>query len=162
LGLSDARITSVSLAATVSIAICLIPALKYPANPPSIGEADTIGTRTALYFAIMAISIAAMTGSAILRKACLSRLGPWNASLIGISAYLVIVIGAGIALPPVDEVRPEFPATVLWQFRIAALGAQAILWAAIGLVFGALTHHAAMREIMSLPARRHLDGQEVL
>jgi predicted cobalt transporter CbtA len=32
---------------------------------------------------------------------------------------------------------------VLWQFRIASLGAQLIMWATIGLVFGALTERAA-------------------
>jgi predicted cobalt transporter CbtA len=146
LGSGDARIASAMLAAACFIAIYLIPGLKYPASPPSIGEADTIGTRTALYFAMMAISIGAMIGSVVLRKTLLPHhvpgLGAWNASLIAAAAYLAIVIIASILLPAVDEVPPEFPAVVLWQFRIAALGAQAILWAAIGLVFGALTHHA--------------------
>jgi predicted cobalt transporter CbtA len=48
----------------------------------------------------------------------------------------------GLALPAVNEVPEQFPAVVLWQFRIASLGAQAIMWATLGLVFGALTERA--------------------
>jgi predicted cobalt transporter CbtA len=42
------------------------------------------------------------------------------------------------ATPGVNEVPENFPAVVLWQFRIASLGAQVIMWATIGLGFGAL------------------------
>ena len=42
---------------------------------------------------------------------------------------------------------PEaFPAVVLWQFRLASLGAQMILWAILGLGFGAWTERAAVAE----------------
>src|SRR3984957_7962815 len=37
------------------VAIYLVPDLKYPANPPSVGNPDTIGTRTALYFGMIGI-----------------------------------------------------------------------------------------------------------
>jgi predicted cobalt transporter CbtA len=39
---------------------------------------------------------------------------------------------------------------VLWQFRIASLGAQLIMWGTIGLVFGALTERAATSLPVSL------------
>ena len=38
---------------------------------------------------------------------------------------------------PLDEVPEGFPAVVLWQFRMASLGAQAMLWTVLGLGFGA-------------------------
>ena len=46
---------------------------------------------------------------------------------------------AQLILPDVQEVPDQFPAVVLWRFRIANLGMQATLWAAIGLLFGYLT-----------------------
>ncbi len=65
---------SIVLAATGFIAIYLVPNLKYPANPPSVGEPETIGVRTALYFAVIAISFGAMSGSiAIRRQSCSVR-----------------------------------------------------------------------------------------
>ena len=54
---------SVLLAAAGFTAVYLVPNLKYPANPPSIGNPETIGMRTALYFVMIAISIAAMIGA---------------------------------------------------------------------------------------------------
>src|SRR6201999_389758 len=42
--------TSVLLAFFGLLSVYIIPALKYPANPPSVGEPDTIKYRTGLYF----------------------------------------------------------------------------------------------------------------
>lgn len=38
-----------------------------------------------------------------------------------------------LGLPSINEV----PAAELWKFRVAAIGMQAIMWATIGLLFGA-------------------------
>jgi len=136
------RATSALLAAAGLIAVYVVPNLKYPANPPSVGDPATIGMRTALYFAMIAISLAAMIASVVLRRRLLARRGAWNASLIAGAAYLSVMIGVGLRLPAINEVPKLFPAVVLWQFRIASLGAQLIMWATIGLLFGALTERA--------------------
>jgi Probable cobalt transporter subunit (CbtA) len=133
---------SALLAATGFVAIYLVPNLKYPANPPSVGDPETIGIRTALYFVMIAISIAAMIGSASLKRLFVGRFGPWNANLMVAACYIAIVAVAGLLLPAVNEVPDEFPAVVLWKFRIASLGAQFIMWATLGLLFGALMPHA--------------------
>ncbi len=62
--------------------------------------------------------------------------------MIAAGAYLVAVIAMARVLPDVNEVPDAFPAAVLWQFRVASFGMQFIMWAAIGLVFGALTERA--------------------
>ena len=138
------RGTSAVLAVVGLIAVYIVPNLKYPANPPSVGDPATIGMRTALYFSMIAISLAAMIAAGMLRLRLLPRHGAWNAFLISGAAYLIIVIAVGLTLPAINEVPAEFPAVVLWQFRIASLGAQLIMWATIGLVFGALTERAAL------------------
>jgi len=137
IGALDPRALSVVLAALGFVAVYLVPIVKYPANPPSVGEPETIGTRTALYFSMIALSLAAMIAAGMLRKALLRRCGAWNAMLIAGGAYLVAMIAAGWALPPVNEVPADFPAVALWQFRIASAGGQLILWATLGLAFGA-------------------------
>jgi predicted cobalt transporter CbtA len=139
----DARTTSALLAVSGIIAVYIVPILKYPANPPAVGAPETIGMRTGLYFAMIAISLAAMIAAWMLRNRLLSRVGGWNATLIAGAAYLVVVIAVAAALPDVNEVPDGFPAVVLWQFRIASAGAQLIMWATIGLAFGALTERAA-------------------
>jgi len=63
--------------------------------------------------------------------------------LIASAAYLVVIVVANLALPTVNEVPEQFPAVVLWKFRVASIGAQVIMWTTLGLVFGALTERAA-------------------
>jgi predicted cobalt transporter CbtA len=138
----DARGTAALLAALAFVALYLVPGLKYPANPPSVGAAETIGARTALYFAMMAVSLAAMIAAAMLRKLLADRLQRWNATIVAGLAYLALVALAAAILPAVDEVPQTFPATVLWQFRVASLGGQLLMWATIGLAFGFWTARA--------------------
>jgi predicted cobalt transporter CbtA len=78
----------------------------------------------------------------MLRLRLLARYGEWNAFLIAAGTYLIVMVVVGLALPPIDEVPAEFPAGVLWRFRIASVGSQLIMWTTLGLVFGALTERA--------------------
>jgi predicted cobalt transporter CbtA len=136
------RAVSALLATSGFIAVYVVPNLKYPANPPAIGDPDTIRQRTALYFIMLAFSVAAMVAAALLRKRLTARTGGWNAALIAAGGYLIAVIVVGSILPGINEVPDTFPALVLWQFRVASFGMQLIMWATIGLVFGALTERA--------------------
>jgi len=137
---------SLLLAAVGFVAVYLVPNLKYPANPPSVGNPETIGIRTALYFTMIAISIAAMIGAFSLKRLLVRRLGDWNSTLTVAAYYIVIVATAGLLLPPINEVPELFPAVVLWKFRVASIGAQLIMWTTLGLLFGALTQRAAAND----------------
>ena len=142
IGAAGPRTVSALLAGCGFVALYLVPNLKYPANPPSVGEPDTIGMRTALYFGMILLSLSAMLLAASLRRRTLRQLGPWNATLVGAAFYVVAIALVMLALPAINEVPDDFPAVVLWQFRIASLGGQAIMWTVIGLGFGALTARA--------------------
>ena len=92
---------------------------------------------------LRALLLAAMIAAWMLRNRLVPRVGGWNAALIAGAAYLIVVIGVALALPEVSEVPDEFPAVVLWQFRMASAGAQLVMWSTIGLGFGALAESAA-------------------
>jgi predicted cobalt transporter CbtA len=134
---------SILLAAAGFVAIYLVPNLKYPANPPAVGDPKTLGMRTALYFIMIAVSIAAMIGAFSLKRLLARRLSDWSSTLAVAAYYVVIVAIAGLLLPALNEVPAQFPAVVLWKFRVASIGAQFIMWATLGLLFGALTQRAA-------------------
>ena len=136
------RAVSALLAAAGFIAVYVVPNLKYPANPPSVGQPGTIGQRTALYALMLLFSVAVMVVAAVLRKKLAPRHGGWTAALIAVATYIVAVAVVGYILPGINEVPEEFPAVVLWQFRIASFGMQLVMWTTIGLVFGALTERA--------------------
>jgi predicted cobalt transporter CbtA len=137
MGAFNPRVTSALIALSGFVAVYLVPILKYPANPPSIGNPDTIGIRTAIYFGMLLLSLAAMIAAWNVRARLVAQGDAWDATLIGAGVYIVAVVLIALAMPPLNEVPEGFPAVVLWQFRIASLGAQAIMWTVIGLGFGA-------------------------
>jgi predicted cobalt transporter CbtA len=125
------------------IAIVFVPDLKYPANPPSVGNPETIGYRTEMFFLMIAISIAAMVLAVTMGRRLVGRFGIWNSALIAGTAFVAIIVVAQSLLPEINEVPDEFPAVVLWQFRLAALGIQLVIWTSLGLLFGWLAERSA-------------------
>ncbi len=138
IGRSSPRTLAAALAAGGFVALILVPQIKYPANPPAVGEPDTIGARTALYFGMLALSLAAAVAAAGTGRLLVRRLGGWNAALTGAAAYIAAMAVAIAVLPPIHEVPAGFSADLLWRFRLASLGTEAVLWTALGLVFGVL------------------------
>jgi len=143
-GASTPRSLAALLALIGFVAIYLVPNLKYPANPPSVGEPDTIGIRTALYLTMIAISIAGMVAAVSLKRRLIARFDEWNSTLVAAATYLALMVVAGLLLPSINEVPDQFPAVVLWKFRTASIGAQLIMWTTLGLLFGALTQRASV------------------
>ena len=151
-GRLGARALSALLALAAFVAIVIVPNLKYPANPPSIGDPETIGYRTGLFFLMIAISLAATVFSLKLRRHAAARFGAWNGAIVAGAVFIVIIAVVQLGLPSINEVPATFPAALLWKFRLAALGMQAIMWTTIGLLFGVLVERAQQRSRNVLPA----------
>ena len=146
------------------LGIYLVPFLKYPANPPSIGHPETVGARGGLYVLMVVCSLAFLLGAVWLGKRLRSRFGNWSATLLAGAAFIVLIGIVMAVLPPVghlaDNVReygmqatetplplrnaagvivyPGFPADTLFDFRFYSVAAQLVLWATIGLAFAPL------------------------
>jgi predicted cobalt transporter CbtA len=144
--------TSLWLAAGAFVTVFLVPFVKYPANPPAVGNPDTIDKRTGLYFTMLAISLLAAVAAARLRVVLARRGSGARATGVAVAAYLVVVIVAGLALPGIHEVPRGFPATTLWAFREASVGMALVMWASLGLVF-AWTAQRVMAGKTMLPRR---------
>lgn len=115
------------------VSVALVPFLKYPATPPAVGNGETIGTRTNEYFGYLAISLVAAVVAVLLARALVERIGGFEAVVVGIVLYLVVVVGFGQLLPTVNEIG-DFPADVLWYFRRASLITVATLWGSIAVI----------------------------
>lgn len=140
------RPLSAWLALAAFVALVIVPNIKYPANPPSVGDPETIGYRTGLFFLMIAISIATMVFSLSVRRHLAARQGQWNASIVAGLMFIAIIAPVQFVLPTINEVPAAFPAVVLWKFRVAAIGMQVIMWTTIGLLFGAWVERSELLE----------------
>jgi hypothetical protein len=134
----SARGTSAVIAGAAFVAVVLVPNIKYPANPPAVGNPDTIGVRTELFFLMIVVSLAALVAAIVLARRLAPRLGAWNGAIAAGLAYVVFIGLVQYLLPPINEVPENYSAMVLWRFRTASIGMHMLLWAVVGLVFGAL------------------------
>lgn len=134
---------STRLAGAIFVAIVLVPFVKYPANPPAVGDPDTIGDRTAYYLILLAGSLLAMLAAARVAWSVRRDAPPWRRPLLGAGTFIAVAGGLALALPGVQEIPADFPAWLIWEFRLSSLGAQAVLWAALGVGFGIASHRAA-------------------
>ena len=146
----SARLLSLYVAGGMLLSLYIVPALKYPANPPAVSLDETIRQRTLLYLLMVVVSAALFVGAVYLGRQLAARIGAWNATLAAAGSYIVAIAVVMLILPTIDEtpgplrdnagtiIYEGFPADDLYQFRLFSLGTQVVMWATIGLVFAAL------------------------
>lgn len=144
-GAASAWQLSTRLAAALFAALVLIPFLKYPANPPAVGDPATIGQRTAAYLVLLAACLLALLAGVRAARAVRADAAPWARPLVAGATFLGTVVLAMVLLPAAEAVPASFPSDLLWEFRLTSLGTQLVLWATLGTGFGVLTHRAAAR-----------------
>jgi hypothetical protein len=136
---------STRLAGAIFVAIVLVPFVKYPANPPGVGDPDTIAARTAYYLVLLVGSALAMLAAARVVWSVPSDAPPWRRPLLGAGTYIAVAGGLALWLPVVEEIPADFPAWLIWQFRLSSLGTQAVLWGGLGIGFGIASYRAAQQ-----------------
>lgn len=145
LGALRPRVTALLLTGGAFAVVFLVPFLKYPANPPAVGQPGTIGSRTELYFGFVAVSLLVGMLATVFGRKLADRFGAWNGFLLAAAGYLAVIGVVAWLMPVVDEVPATFPASTLWSFRTASVGTQVTLWLALGLTFGAFAEKALNR-----------------
>jgi Probable cobalt transporter subunit (CbtA) len=143
MGRLGARATAGLIALVGFVTIYLVPFIKYPANPPSVGRPETIGRRTELYFVMLLLSILDAVAAVWLARQ-IHRFSGWERALTGVGIYVTLVTICMAILPQVNEVGSAFPAATLWGFRTGSLLTQLAVWATLGLLYGGLTERAEL------------------
>lgn len=151
-GALRARGTVLAICAIGFVAIVLVPLTKYPANPPAVGSGDTIDERTGFFFVLVIIALVAAVAAVRLGRQLAPRIGGGNALAAAVLLFVVLIGVAHVALPAQNEVRAGFPPQILWDFRLANLGTQAVLWSTLAFGFGLAAESAV--EGRPLLARR--------
>ncbi|MDQ0688249.1 MULTISPECIES: CbtA family protein [Streptomyces] len=146
------RATALLLSGAALLTVYVVPFLKYPANPPAVGDHDTIAKRTTLYFLMMVLGVLLAVAAVIAGKRLAPGLGSWYATVVAVLGFTVVIGLAYAFLPAVNEVPADFPATLLWRFRLSSLALQVTMWAGFGLVFGELAERLLNPKPAAVPA----------
>jgi predicted cobalt transporter CbtA len=123
---------SVILAGIMWITIYLIPFLKYPANPPTVGDAETVVLRSILYLSFIAIS---GFGAFVFYK--LSQKLQSNKKYLGLLGYAIFIITAFFVMPEnPDEITA--PMNLVNEFRLMSVLGVTSFWISVGFILGLL------------------------
>lgn len=137
-----------------AVSFSVVPFLKYPATPPAVGSGETIDDRTAVYAGFLAVSVLGVLLAVAIARRAACRWGGVPGVLAGLAAYVLVVVVAAIAFPKIDELG-DFPAGLLWDFRVSSLLTLLAMWAVIGAVLTALVERTWQRH-RAVEARREL------
>ena len=141
---------SLRLSAALFAGLFFLPFLKYPADPPGTGDPSNIGVRTVVYLVTVAVCVAAVfvawSVGRTLREQGIGTAA--RQALVGMG-FVAVLAAFFLAMPPATSVG-EFPGDVLWDFRISALGTQAVLWAMLGAAFGLMCERTNGKKKASL------------
>ena len=121
------------LAAVMWFVLYLMVALKYPANPPAVGDPETIYYREALYVGYIMISGFAALGLVV----TWNRL-PINSKKIIIPLiYAAIMVTAYLVMPSNPD-KIVISMDLIQIFRILTALTIGVFWAILGIIFGSL------------------------
>ena len=138
---------SISLTGAIFVGAFLIPFLKYPANPPSVGDPSTIRERTAAYFTLVALSLLAILLAWLAARTLKARGVEALRRRLMVGASLVVAVGVLFLLLPAAPSDGGFPSGMLWAFRLSSFGTQIAFWACLGLLFGVLCERARRKGV---------------
>jgi len=134
---------SLILAGIMWLVVYFIPFLKYPANPPTVGDPETVVLRGILYLTFITISGFGAVGFYKLSKKLKTR------KFIAIVGYAAF-IGIAFAVMPGNPDEITTPMDLVNHFRILSAFTVSLYWLSLGLIFGSLwNHYKPHKEITS-------------
>lgn len=122
---------SLVLAGIMWATVFFIPFLKYPANPPTVGDPSTIMLRTTLYVVFLALSGFGALGFAILSKKMQRK------RFLVILGYAVLVGAAFVVMPPFPD-KITISMDLLNGFRTVSAITMTIYWISNAVILGFL------------------------
>lgn len=120
------------LAGIMWLTIYLLPFLKYPANPPTVGDPETVVLRSVLFLAFIAIS-----GFSAVGFYQISKRFQGKKKLVSVIGYGVL-IGTLFVVMPANPDEIGAPMDLVNGFRMMSVLAVSSFWISIPIILGVL------------------------
>ena len=125
-------IKSVILAGIMWLTIYIIPFLKYPANPPTVGDGETVMLRAILY-----VSFIVLSGISVVIFYKISGKFQNNKKYFGLIGYVIFISILFFIMPEnPDEITA--PMNLVNEFRLMSVLGVSSFWISVGLILGLL------------------------
>lgn len=129
---SDDRKNIIFLSLAMAVVLFVVPFLKYPGNPPAVGDPETIWIRESLYLGFLGVSAI----SALCLGILFYRLRHVaHVSIIIPLIYAVIMSVAFVLFPPNPD-KISISMDLVKSFRIASGLTMVGFWMILGTIFG--------------------------
>lgn len=129
------------LAGVLWFVLYLMVAIKYPANPPAVGDPETIYYRQSLYVGYLAISGFTALALAITWK----RVQFGSKKILFPLIYAVVMIVAYVVPPPNPD-KISISMDLIHTFRVVTALTIGLFWGILAIVFGSLWDRFIPRE----------------
>jgi predicted cobalt transporter CbtA len=132
---NNGRMKAIFLASIMCFVLFIVPALKYPANPPAVGNPDTIYDRQGLFVAFLVISGVSALGVTVVFKKINQTISRKVA--ISCTIYGAIMIVSYLVMPENPD-KISISMNLIEIFRLASATTIIMFWATLGAIFGSL------------------------
>lgn len=146
---NNAKLKAIFLASIMCLVLFIVPALKYPSNPPAVGDPNTIYYRQSLFVVFLVISGLGALGTAVLVKK-LNQTVPKKMA-IACATYGAIVIVSYIIMPSNPD-KISITMDLIETFRVVSAGTIVMFWGVLGLIFGTLWHRFDLHNFEKITA----------
>jgi Probable cobalt transporter subunit (CbtA). len=132
---NNVKVKTILLASIMCFVLFIVPSLKYPSNPPAVGDPDTIYYRQGLFVAFLVISGASALGVTALIKKINQPVSKKVA--IACTIYGAIMIASYLAMPSnPDTISISMNLVVV--FRLVSAATIVMFWVILGATFATL------------------------
>jgi predicted cobalt transporter CbtA len=124
------------------LSVALLPFLKYPANPPGVGDPETITYRQGLYVGLLVLSVVCVWLAAVIVRLVRGRGASSAIAWLAAGGFVVAFAAAVYVLLPANPDPLEMPEELMTAFRGLSLVGLTLFWAVLGVTFAALSRRS--------------------
>jgi predicted cobalt transporter CbtA len=138
---SDAWGRALRLGGGAFFALTLVPFIRYPPNPPGVGDPETIGQRDQLWEVSLVIGLVGALVAGLVARGLAERRTRSSLRHLAVAGVLACTVALTFVLPgDPDEIAA--PAQLMWDFRLLSIATQLLLWGGLAATFGLLVEQA--------------------
>ncbi|HUO37526.1 MAG TPA: CbtA family protein, partial [Mycobacterium sp.] len=131
------QIAVLTAAGMAFLLTAVVPAIRYPANPPGIGDPDTLFKRSLAYFTLIVACLVVFAAVAVLFGWLKGRVDGATRLVVTVVVGVLAIAVVMLIWPDTNDPLPEkISALMVWSFRVRSLGGLALYWGVVGLLSG--------------------------